>query len=471
MPSISQIITFLKLYFGASLTRLLAMLYRSKTEVEGTPSVGVIDTSTDNVSATSHGLHGASEPLPTPEPESTHSEVTGEDLLRAAVDFDLEEFPSLPSIFKFPEARPPLDVPVSAPCKQDFGPPSNLYYEKRLPFGNISNFPRFDPDAKGMKLDTEVKARKPKSKRGRRLRSKNARPMEIPTEPSPVSIDEEPSSLISTVVPVIVADPPTEHVTATESVTAPDPSSVVTPAPIVALELAPAPGSEEWNTTKAALLAQARSWNDRVKASRPRSLPPPAAVQVDIPASKIAKRHSAPPVLVPASRPRSNLEDRLSALFKDAKDTIAALEVEEKKTSRQWGSGVAGTKHGKAIDSGAFGGQEIRRFSAVALEEGRDVFIIGADDDDEEEEKEVITTAPCSSRQQQHAEILPTVNPGSPRLISSISASQSMVALASASSRSLSDLLDSFDAVMAGPTWRRILSRSDDISRRNDSIV
>ncbi|KAF7330834.1 hypothetical protein MVEN_02422600 [Mycena venus] len=468
MPSISQIITFLKLYFGGLLARLLAMLYRSKTEVDGASSVGAIDTSTDNVSATSHGFHGASEPLPTPEPESTHNEVTGEDLLRAAVDFDLEELPSLPSIFKFPEAHPPLDVPVSAPCKQDFGSPSNLYYEKRLPFGNISNFPRFDPDAKGMKLDTEVKVRKPKSKRGRRLRSKNARLTEVPTEPSPVSIDKEPvSSLISTVVPVIVVNPPTEHVTATEFATAADPSSVATPAPIVTLELAPAPGSEEWNTTKTALLIQSRSWNDRVKASRPRSLPPPAAVQVDVPASKIAKRHSAPPVLVPAFRPRPNLEDRLSALFKDAKDTIAALEVEEKKTSSQWGSGVAGTKHGKAINSGAFGGQEIRRFSAVALEEGRDVFIIGADD----EEEEVTTTAPRSSRQQQHAEILPTVNPGSPRLISSISASQSMVALASTSSRSLTDLLDSFDAVIASSTWRRILSRSDDISRRNDSIV
>jgi hypothetical protein len=142
-----------------------------------------------------------------------------------------------------------------------------------------------------------------------------------------------------------------------------------------------------------------------------------------------------------------------SALLKETEDTIAAID-EEKVNVKRNGNVEAVNK-------------DIRSFSGVALEEGRAIFIIG----DDEDEEEAVTTASRTSPQDHHPDVLPTINPDSSRMIASISASRSMTALASASSRSISDLLNAFDDAMASPRWRRLLSRSDDIARRNDSIV
>jgi hypothetical protein len=225
------------------------------------------------------------------------------------------------------------------------------------------------------------------------------------------------------------------------------------PAPAAA-KYAPAPGSAEWNSNKAALLTHARNWNHQVKTSQRHSLPASVPCPVDAPSSKPSKRHSAPPVLVTSSKAsRSNLQDRLSALLKETEDTIAAID-EEKVNVRRDGNVEAVNK-------------DIRSFSAVALEDGQAIFIIG----DDEDEEEAVTTTSRPSPQDHYAEVLPTVNPDSSRMIASVSASRSMTALANASSRSISDLLNAFDDAMASPRWRRLLTRSDDIARRNDSIV
>ncbi|KAF7292816.1 F-box domain-containing protein [Mycena indigotica] len=55
-------------------------------------------------------------------------------------------------------------------------------------------------------------------------------------------------------------------------------------------------------------------------------------------------------------------------------------------------------------------------------------------------------------------------------LVSSISASRSMAELSSASSRSISDLLNAFDQVMVSPSWCRIMVRSEDIKRRRMDV-
>jgi hypothetical protein len=148
-----------------------------------------------------------------------------------------------------------------------------------------------------------------------------------------------------------------------------------------------------------------------------------------------------------------NLQDRLSALFKEAKDTIAALD-EETNPKGMKGEG----------SKAEFCKQNAGKFNAIALEEMREeIFVIGEDSDQEE----VVTTAPRTSRQEHTSDTLPTIN-----LVSSISASASMEALASISTRSITDLFNTLDAVMTGPTWLRVLSRSDDITRRTiDSIV
>jgi hypothetical protein len=159
-----------------------------------------------------------------------------------------------------------------------------------------------------------------------------------------------------------------------------------------------------------------------------------------------------------------NLQDRLSALFKEAKDTIAALDEETNAKEIE----EEGRKRSEY--SGRICKQNARKFSAIALEEGRgEIFVIGEDSGGEEE---AITTAPRLLRQEHTTDILPTVNSESSSLVSSISASASMEALASISTRSITDLLNTLDAVMTGPTWLRVLSRSDDITRRtNDSMV
>jgi hypothetical protein len=233
------------------------------------------------------------------------------------------------------------------------------------------------------------------------------------------------------------------------------PPTLPAPVAIAVIDSAPAPGSEEWNTNKASVLAQARNWSNQVQASRRHSLPVPP-LSIDLPVLERSHRHSAPPVLVTADK--LNLQDRLSALFKEAKDTIAALDDE----TNAKGMKGEGSKAG-------FCKQNARKFSAIALEKGREeIFVIGEDSDEEK----VVTTAPRTSRQEHTSDILPTVNPESSSLVSSISASASMEALASISTRSISDLFNTLDAVMTGTSWLRVLSHSDDITRRtNDSIV
>ncbi|KAF8126426.1 hypothetical protein K438DRAFT_1790493 [Mycena galopus ATCC 62051] len=99
---------------------------------------------------------------------------------------------------------------------------------------------------------------------------------------------------------------------------------------------------------------------------------------------------SAPPalVLVPASNTRHpNLEDRLFALFKQAQDSI------HDRSRRGQNHGIC-TRNDDAIGN-----------SAIALDQGQEVFIIGAYDEDDVE----ITT---TSRQKQshHNYSPPTVN-------------------------------------------------------------
>ncbi|KAJ6507145.1 hypothetical protein C8R47DRAFT_85418 [Mycena vitilis] len=83
-------------------------------------------------------------------------------LLSVAVAADLR---SLPSLLKSPPARPLPTASNSLPEKQEFGPPSNVYYEHRLPFVNVTNLPRFGAEQKGIKLDNfQVKASAPRVK-------------------------------------------------------------------------------------------------------------------------------------------------------------------------------------------------------------------------------------------------------------------------------------------------------------------
>ncbi|KAJ7720817.1 hypothetical protein B0H16DRAFT_1738652 [Mycena metata] len=389
MSTLSQIHTFLKAYFGDALSRVLALFSRRsavvKPTVEALSDVGVLtadgeskheDADLDESKNEDSALHTTQ---CTEASDSTASEVEsavhnpdGTELLTEAV---AEVLPSLPSIFKFPA---------------DFGPPSGLYYDRRFPLGNVTNVLRNNDNVPPMKLQTQVQSlpRKPKAKskhtrtrkevnwslptgvpNGRRERSKNARPLYVPEIPMDQIVD-------------CAYVPPEVSTVAQDTL------------PVDDGDATPAPGSEEWNTNKAALLDQVRSWSDQVKASRRNSLSP-------IP------RHSAPAVLVASTKaPRLDLQDLLSALIQDATDTIAALDAKE--------------------DS---------------------------------------VVNPLRTRSRTLAQL------PAPTLISSISASHSMAAPANASTRSLSDLLDGFDDAMASPRWRRLLLRSDDIKRRNDSIV
>ncbi|KAJ6518639.1 hypothetical protein C8R45DRAFT_1065592 [Mycena sanguinolenta] len=364
MHTFSQIITFLKAYLGDSLSRLVALLYGgNKTVTAGElPSHAVPAAPDQDLTVSAK-----------PEPEPEDPKITGDDLIRAAVDLDLDALPSLPSLFKFPEARAPVDIPASTLCKQDFGAPSNLYYDRR-PFGDVTNFKQFE-QAKGMKINTQVKPLKSKpAARGRRkvtrLAPVTARP--LVEDPAPPVVKFSASAEPACVKHSVSAESATQPCTTTRP-------SLPTARSVPIVKLAP--------VARVATQAAAHS------------LPAPRPIPVPAPVDEPWRRYSVPILVQP---PRLNLADRLSALFKEAKDTIDAL-------------------------------------NDVALEEGR-VFVIGEDDDDE--------------------------GP-----VSSISASRSMAALASTSTRSLNDLLESYNAVMTGPTWRRLLARSDDISRRNDSIV
>ncbi|KAJ7926257.1 hypothetical protein B0H13DRAFT_1862527 [Mycena leptocephala] len=449
MSSFFRILTFLKVYFGDVLSHVVTFFSRgcaNKSDSKGELHLQVDDLTTDGKSVTSDDGPNkdiiVTEDLglsPELESESTPTdpdEPSAKDLLSAAVAVNLETLPSLPSLFKFPEIRLPVDMldAVLAPQRQDFGAPSNLYYDHRLPLGTITNNLRPD-QAKGMRLNTEVKPRqvlKTKSKsRGRRSRSKNARPVQ-----SPVEAHVEPPVKSSTAAVVIIEPVPSVNSVLVAVDLAPPPSL---------LNPLPPPAQRSGTATKPP--SSPKHATGAIKSRRLSGI-------LFLLQFHPSKRHSAPPVLVASSKAsRSNLQDRLSALLKETEDTIAAID-EEKVNVKKNGNVEAVNK-------------DIRSFSAVALEEGQAIFIIG----DDEDEEEAVTTTSRTSPQDHHPDVLPTINPDSSRMIASISASRSMTALASASSRSISDLLNAFDDAMASPRWRRLLSRSDDIARRNDSIV
>ncbi|KAJ7137953.1 hypothetical protein C8R44DRAFT_847990 [Mycena epipterygia] len=364
-------------------------------------------------------------------------ESSASSLISATVALNLV-LPSLPSVLRKPKARPPIEDKDASP--QDFGPPSTEYHDRRFPLGTITNVP-------GLRVKTPKVGAVPKIVKstiptgascGHRSRTKRSHPVPVEAAGAPEAQDPSSMPVVPTAAVVsIVADPE--------------------PAPNV---VAPAPGSEEWNSNKSALLAQVRSWNKQVKASRRQSTSLPACAPVTVPASApviSAKRHSAPPVLVASSKaPRLDLQDLLASLIREAEVTIAALGAENPS-----GALGVGAKISKKDE-------EIRTFSVVALE-NRSIFVIGEDSEDEDDEP----VTPSPQRRSHDPRSLPTVNPvasvASPGLISSISASRSMAVLANASSWSISSLLSSFDEVLAGPRWQRLLFRSGRI--RNDSAV
>ncbi|KAJ7138194.1 hypothetical protein C8R44DRAFT_868515 [Mycena epipterygia] len=434
MNALLQVYAFVKAQFS----RILSLRYGPRRSKIDKNVCSVSDLTTDTKPAGSVSQDSIVpdpalflELVPTIEPSVS-------DLIGAAVALNLT-LPSLPSILTKPKARPAIEDEDAS--LQDFGRPSNVFHDRRLPLGTITNIPQVDK----VNTKTKTKAVGPTTtdwssptggSRGRRSRTK--RPCLVHVEVKATPEAQDPSSMAVAPTSVIV-------------------SSFADAAPIAA---AAAPGSDEWNSNKSALLLQVRSWTEQVKASRRQSMPvpsipaPPPATVIPASAPISSKRHSAPPVLVASSKaPRLDLQDLLRSLIEEAQDTIAAL--------------------GAANVSGELGAGKDERmptFSAVALENGP-IFVIGDDEDDEDVEP--ITASP--HRRSQDARSLPTVNPmasiPNSGLISSISASRSMAALANAGSRSISDLLASFDEVLASPRWRRLLSRSHDIARRNDSVV
>ncbi|KAJ6507131.1 hypothetical protein C8R47DRAFT_1066028 [Mycena vitilis] len=542
MFTVSQTITFFQAWLGEALAWFLSLFARAGVKVDDVECASTVVGSAQSLladvdvkSAEDHDLvtpaTAADVDSPT-EPEKY--EPTGPELISAAVAASHATLPSLPSILKTPEARPPPETAPSAPQKQHFGPPTNLFYEHRLPFGNVTNLPRFGAEQKGIRVDNfEVKPLAPRKIRSKsKANVKKAKKAQVPaivvvdtdapevsksaaevvsatkTVPvaapvnvlefvlAPLTVLESAAapfnvldSVPASVLPLEpVAAPVVKRITASvpalEYIAAPVLKSVS--APVNALEAvsilqsvgtlktAPAPGPAEWNRAKSAALAQARTFSDHVKASHRVSLPAPAPFPVPALVPWSIKRHSAPPVL---SAPRKSLQDRLSALLAATTDTIAALS-DEKADKNDKKDAVRTKNNGVPEIRDAI--KEAKRVSAAALEEGREVFTVGVDsdaeDDDEDEDDiplgQLILTG--KARQAPPVSILPTVAPTStPRLISSISASRSMAGLANGSSRSLDELLDGHDAAMNGMGWRRLLARSDDINRRrrNDSIV
>ncbi|KAJ6563558.1 hypothetical protein DFH09DRAFT_1476136 [Mycena vulgaris] len=441
MSTLSQIHTFLKLYFGDALSHVLDMLY------------GVRDSKSDVVNA-SVGVKARAKILSHLTPTLPRfclrpiDPVEG-DPFSAVVVVNLP-LPSLPSILTKPPARPPLAAQDASP--QNFGCPSNEYHDRRLPLGTVTNIPRVDKvktlKAKPVRPAVVNWSHPTGAPRGRRSRARRSLPVSV-------DITSAADAYLSTAIVLSALE--SDFVSGPETHYAPSPG----------------PGSPEWNNTKAALLAQVRSWSEQVKTSRRHSLPIP--IRVPVPAKSTAsKRHSAPPVLVASSKsPRLDLEDLLSSLIVDAQDTIAALDAENCYSPTGLGLGFVAAKSCEEIGRthGVVGGSKydddavrirelgMHTFSADALDSGTALVIDACDDHGKEHN-------PLGS--------LPTENPGwdsASGLISSISASRSMAALANASSRSLSDLLAAFDDVLAGPHWRRILSRADGIARRNDSVV
>ncbi|KAJ7680805.1 hypothetical protein DFH06DRAFT_429421 [Mycena polygramma] len=407
MFTVFQTITFLKVYIGDALSRFLSLFARRGVK-ECDVEVGDLSSDAEARSTDSSVLYNdvvALVPASAPEVEYTPTEPekdvrTGPELFSAAVAADLCSLPSLPSVLKSPKARLPPQTAPSHSERQDFGTPSNLFYEHRLPLGNVSNLPRFGGEQKGMRLDSfQVKPLAPRKGKSK-SRAKKSRPVQIPLIVVVDTAVQEPSATAAESVTVLkpIAAPVPESVAAPvivkssvaapESVPAPVRKFVASPipAPVLACEARnAAPGSVEWENKKAAVLAQAQTFSDQVKASRRISPPAPAPIPVPAPVNSLVlrppKRHSAPPVLC---APRKSLQDRLSALLAATTDTIAALDKDSEKID-QSKKGEMRIKNGGVPEIGEVL-KEARRFSAVALEEGREVFSIGEDPDDEDED-------------------------------------------------------------------------------------
>ncbi|KAJ7508256.1 hypothetical protein B0H11DRAFT_2217561 [Mycena galericulata] len=519
MSTVSQIHTFLKHYFGEALSRLFAMLCRDvKADIES------VDTA--NTELVPDGVPASTDC------ESVFAEVvepSASELFSAVVAVNLV-LPSLPLILKIPEARAPMEAQDRA--RQDFGRPSNIYHDRRMPFGCITNIPGETVKVITSKPPKTKKKRTPKvinwslptgASRGPRSRTKSSRPVAVAAEvPPPVS---SPCAATASDSVVAAPSPPpgsaewndtkvallaqvrdwNEQVKASQHQSLPIIASAASPEPTPAASKrhsappvlmaaavlkpvvaapSPAPGSCEWNTTKTTLLAQARNWNEQVKTSQRKSLPIVTSSASPEPTRAASKRHSAPPVLVGSSKsPRLGLQTRLAALIRNAEATITTLDAVES-SSRSCVLRSAANRKTMSTDNNrsldALGSKDPRTFSAVALESAQDIFVVGDDSDDEEAAPEPISTARRSRDLDAHKGEAgpPTVNVAravsaapSSALIASISASRSMAALASACSRSLDDILNAFDGVLAAPSWRRLLSRSDGITRRNDSVV
>ncbi|KAF7359452.1 hypothetical protein MSAN_01287900 [Mycena sanguinolenta] len=287
------------------------------------------------------------------EPSTDDNKFSGEDLLRAAADLDLDALPSFPYLFKFPEPRPPIDMPASAPCKQDFGTPSNLYYDRRphkfQALVVIVKTPASHQSPYGHLFKTLHLLWSSSLFRLNSLSSKSSWLFR-----TNLLLSLDPRSLSpSRCIPIVKLAPSLQPATVSRL------PSVAVPASVI--NKASAPGSEKWNTTKATVLTQARLWNEQGQVARRYSLPP-LPIPVPAPVDGSRRRYSVPPVLAPL-KPRLNVSDRLSALFKEAKDTIDAL-------NEKSAEDTVGRK------------QDVPMFSAVVLEEGRgqEVFIIGDDD-------------------------------------------------------------------------------------------
>ncbi|KAJ7680802.1 hypothetical protein DFH06DRAFT_1290545 [Mycena polygramma] len=394
MYTVYQTLTFLEAAFGDALSRFLALFSRGSVK-ECDVEVGNLPSDAKAIEST--GLHNVvpvAVPAAVPDVESATvepAERTSPETLSAAVAASLCALPSLPSLLKSPPARPSPATSNSVPEKQEFRQPSNLYYEHRLPFGNVTNLPRGEP--KGMRLDNlQVKHLAPRKNRVK-PKAKKARPVQIPVI---VVVDTDVQQSLGNADSVTVFKPVAAPVL--ESVAAPLSIFKSGPAPVVVLDsvpaldtrlkrvstpvLAPALGSVEWEREKAAALAQAQTWTDHVKTSRRVSLPAPAPIPVPDPVDVLpSKRHSAPPVLYV---PRKSLQDRLSALLAATTETIAALDKDSEKTSKAK-KGDVRIKNGGVPEIGE-AIKEARRFSAIALEEGRQMFSIGEDSDDEDDE-------------------------------------------------------------------------------------
>ncbi|KAJ6507134.1 hypothetical protein C8R47DRAFT_1209076 [Mycena vitilis] len=235
----------LNVYCGDAFVRFLSLFVRAGVKVDDVEraSTGVdSDLDTDTESAEGHVESTATEP-----------EKDGRELLSAAVAADLCSLPSLPSLLKSPPARPPRTASNSLPEKQEFGQLSNVFYEHRLPFGNVTNLPRFGAEQKGIKLDNlQVKASAPRVKS--KSRAKKARPVQIPviivvdTDAlnSAKSLQSDPACGI-----VKVCDPSRALLCTRQARARQHPQA--RPRAV----LAPAPGCVQWEREKAAALAQA----------------------------------------------------------------------------------------------------------------------------------------------------------------------------------------------------------------------